>query len=66
MPNLGNIIANHNSKIIGKGDATEPTKTCSCPKKDKPNCPLGGQCLVEDEFYASCRHKAPLLLSSVK
>ena len=51
MPNLGNIIANHNSKIIGKGDTIEPTKTCSCPKKDKPNCPLGGQCLAENIIY---------------
>ena len=51
MPNLGNIIANHNSKIIGKGDTIEPTKTCSCPKKDKPNCPLGGQCLADNIIY---------------
>ena len=51
MPNLGNIIANHNSKIIGKGDTNEPTKTCSCPKKDKPNCPLGGHCLAENIIY---------------
>ena len=43
VPDLGHIIAAHNSKVIGKGDANKPTKTCSCPKKDKPNCPLGGQ-----------------------
>ena len=51
MPNLGHIIAGHNNKIIGKGDEAKPTRTCSCPKKDKPNCPLGGHCLADNIIY---------------
>ena len=51
MPSLGQIIAAHNGKVIGKGDAAMPKKTCSCPRKDKPNCPLGGHCLAENIIY---------------
>ena len=29
----------------------EPKKTCSCPKKDKPNCPLQGRCLSAGIIY---------------
>ena len=50
MPNLGSLIARHNSKIIGKGVAAEGRK-CNCPEKDKPDCPLGGECLAANIIY---------------
>ena len=51
MPNLGHIIASHNSKIVGKGEPPVGKKKCSCPEKDKPNCPLAGECLAENIIY---------------
>ena len=51
MPNLGHIIASHNSKMIGKGEAALNIKKCSCPRKDKPTCPLDGECLAENIIY---------------
>ena len=51
LPNLGQIIASHNSKIIGKGEAALAKKKCSCPEKDKPTCPLAGECLAENIIY---------------
>ena len=51
MPSLGSIIAKHNSKIIGKGEEVEGQRKCSCPEKEKPNCPLGGECLAANIIY---------------
>ena len=51
MPNLGHIIASQNSKIIGKGEAHAAKRKCSCPAKDKPTCPLAGECLAENIIY---------------
>ena len=51
MSNVGHIIASHNSKIIGKGEAALAKRKCSCPEKDKPNCPLAGECLAENIIY---------------
>ena len=51
MPNLGHIIASQNSKIIGKGEAHAAKRKCSCPEKDKPTCPLAGECLAENIIY---------------
>ena len=50
MPNLGRVISSHNSKIIGKGEVTKKRK-CNCPEKDKPTCPLGGECLASNIIY---------------
>ena len=51
LPNLGHIIASHNAKIIGKGEAALNKRKCSCPEKDKPTCPLAGECLAENIIY---------------
>ena len=51
MPNLGHIIASHNSKIIGKGEVAEGERKCSCPEKDKPTCPMAGECLARNIIY---------------
>ena len=39
LPSFGSIINNHNSKIIGKGEAVEQQRKCSCPEIEKPACP---------------------------
>ena len=51
LPNVSHIIASHNSKIIGKGEANAAKRKCSCPERDKPNCPLAGECLAENIIY---------------
>ena len=51
MPSLGSIIANHNAKIIGKGEKEEEKRKCSCPERDKPDCPLDGECLATNIIY---------------
>ena len=48
---MSHIIASHNSKIIGKGEANAAKRKCSCPERDKPNCPLAGECLAENIIY---------------
>ena len=51
LPNIGHILASHNAKIIGKGEAAAAKRKCSCPEKEKPNCPLAGECLAENIIY---------------
>ena len=51
MPNLKQVIASHNSKIIGKGEMAEEERKCNCPEKDKPTCPLAGECLAKNVIY---------------
>ena len=47
MPNVVNIIKQHNSKAL-KGTVSTPAR-CNCI--DKPNCPLPGKCLTECIVY---------------
>ena len=46
--------------------STDTCRLCLTEKHLLMQHPELGTLNVEDEFYASCRHKAPLLLSSVK
>ena len=49
-PNLQQIIASHNKKLISKANKTSETKKlCSCRKGD--TCPLDGKCLSENIIY---------------
>ena len=48
-PNLSNIIAGNNAKIIKEANKIENEKTCSCSKD--ATCPLGGQCLATNIVY---------------
>ena len=50
LDNIGSKISQHNKSIL-KPPKEEPTKMCSCPKKDKPNCPLQGRCLSSGIVY---------------
>ena len=48
MPNVKNAIdAHHKSQL--RQPTTEPTKSCNC--RDKPNCPLNGQCRSKGIIY---------------
>ena len=56
MPNLGRIIASHNTKIINSKVKVVPKRpwgNCSCPRatRDAGECPLGGECLEECIVY---------------
>ena len=46
--NMAKMISSHNSKILREQNLEE-TRTCSCTNKEE--CPLGGQCLLEDIIY---------------
>ena len=48
MPNMKNIIDSHNKKIINK-DQAEEKRRCNCRQKNQ--CPMKGECLVEDAVY---------------
>ena len=56
MPNLGRIIAGHNSKVIASKVVKVPKRPwgdCSCPRKTREagECPLGGDCLADCIVY---------------
>ena len=46
--NVGNIIKQHNSKVLSKTNDNNNRK-CSC--RSKPNCPLNGECLTQCLVY---------------
>ena len=53
---MGQIIAGHNKKLLQEFyEESNKNKTkerpCSCPPKNKANCPLQGQCLAKDILY---------------
>ena len=50
LDNVGSKISQHNKSILSP-KKEEAVKTCSCPKKDKPNCPLQGRCLSSSIVY---------------
>ena len=46
--NVGNIIKQHNSKVLSKTNDNTNRK-CNC--RSKPNCPLNGECLTQCLVY---------------
>ena len=50
MPNMKNVINQHNFKILN-GTADNFEQGCNCPKNDKNNCPLDGNCQADDIIY---------------
>ena len=46
--NVGNIIKQHNSKVLSKTNDNDDRK-CNC--RSKPNCPLNGECLTQCLVY---------------
>ena len=49
MRNMQQIIKAHNSKILKRSQSTTNKKSCNCRQKN--NCPLRGNCLVNDIVY---------------
>ena len=45
---VGNIIKQHNSKVLSKTNDNNNRK-CNC--RSKPNCPLNGECLTQRLVY---------------
>ena len=48
-PNMKRLISSHNAKLIKKSEAPPPGRTCNC--RNKENCPLDGQCLLDNLVY---------------
>ena len=51
MPNLANIISNHNKKVLNQHTANKlnSNRTCNC--KNNSMCPLNGNCLKKSIVY---------------
>ena len=50
--NMGAIIASHNSKIIrNRKQEAANNRLCNCTARNRPNCPLRGQCLTKSLVY---------------
>ena len=51
MPNMNQILSNHNKKILNKINHSEeePSKTCNC--RNTNVCPLNGHCLDDCVVY---------------
>ena len=43
LPNMGSVIARHNSKIL-RGANPQPKPKASCNCQNKPECPVPGEC----------------------
>jgi hypothetical protein len=51
-PNMDRIITSHNKKLLDSEDTDQPhPKKCSCPAKEKVNCPLDNECLTSEIVY---------------
>ena len=49
MPNMGSIIKGHNQTILQDKQEVTPGKTCNCKRQSE--CPMNGNCLVENIVY---------------
>ena len=49
MPNMKNIINNHNNMIIKNNRTNPPTPKCNC--RIQNSCPLNGKCLTTELVY---------------
>ena len=50
MPNMAQMLAKHNSKVIAKSRPA-PTTYEGCNCQDKPACPLPGKCQTPGVVY---------------
>ena len=48
LPNLDKIISKHNAEVL-RPMKVPNSKTCNC--KNKPDCPMNGNCLIESLVY---------------
>ena len=50
LPNMGSIIARHNSKLLRSANP-QPKPKASCNCQDKLECPIPGQCTQNGAIY---------------
>jgi hypothetical protein len=50
MPNMGQVIARHNSKVVKQEQGQQPPPGCNC-KRGPATCPVNGACLTEGVVY---------------
>ena len=43
-PNMKSIIAKHNKKVLSQPATVDNGNHCNCPRANKDNCPLNGEC----------------------
>ena len=51
MPNLSNIISNHNKKLLNQTSVNNLNSNPTCNCKNKSLCPLNGNCLKKSIVY---------------
>ena len=51
MPNIASQISGHNKKTLEKSEQTNQPETAMCNCRDKPQCPLNGECLAHSIIY---------------
>ena len=51
MPNMGQNIARHNTKILSENEPKKTTTGCNCQKSK--TCPMPGKCLSEGVIYGA-------------
>ena len=54
MPNMKNIIDQHNKKLLNELTSMNNTRECNC--RNRNSCPMNGQCLVKDIVYQATVH----------
>ena len=61
LPNINNIIANHNKKVLkSQSNSSEENKKCCNCRAGPNNCPLNGKCLSTSIIYkATVQSEAP-------
>ena len=52
-PNMKQILARHNKKIIAKNQPKAEERECNCPRRTREagECPLQGRCLTKNNVY---------------
>ena len=55
LPNMGSVVAKHNSKVLRQAASTpaRPPPSCNCQKSRKAECPLPGACNQTGVVYQS-------------
>ena len=51
MENVQSIISTHNKKILATHPTSNTERSCNCPQKSKPTCPMSGHCLTKNIIY---------------
>ena len=52
-PNMKQVLAKHNKKVLAASIPKEAKRTCDCPKakREAGTCPLQGHCLAKNTIY---------------